>query len=125
VREAGADVESKSNSRRTPLSLAAENGHLEIVKVLVEEGGTDVESKDKSQRTPLSLAAENGRLEVVKFLVEKGGADVESKDNNGEMALDLARRGIWKGWVFGDPEGRKARAVAAWLEEREKQAGGA
>jgi len=119
VEEGGADVESKSNTGRTALSFAAYNGRLDVVEFLVEEGGADVESKDNYGQTPLSFAAAMGRLEAVKFLVEQGGADVESKDGKwGKTALDVARRGIWEGWRWGDPEGRKA--VAAWLEEHSR-----
>ena len=111
----GADVESKDESGKTPLSLAAENGHLDVVKFLVNEADrkADVESKDFYQRTPLSWAASHGHLEVVKFLVNEADpkADVESKDNNGKTALDLARQGErWR------PE--ECRAVAAWLETK-------
>jgi len=111
---AGADVESKDNWGWTPLSLAAGNGHLEVVEFLVKEGGADVESKDLSQMTPLSYAASNGHLAIVKFLVREAGADVESKDYRGSTALDLARRGIREGRLVGFPEGRKA--VVALLE---------
>jgi len=53
---AGADVESKHNYEKTPLSFAAANGHLEVVKFLVNEGGADVESKDWKGNTALDLA---------------------------------------------------------------------
>jgi len=122
VNEAGADVESKdSRLGQTPLSWVAENGHLEIVKFLVNEADpkADVESKDWRGQTPLSWAAFNGDLEVVEFLVEEAGADVKSKDYAGNTALDLARRGIREGWMWGDPEGR--RAAAAWLEGWESE----
>ena len=55
---AGADVESKSNTGRTPLSCAAGDGRLDVVKFLVREGGANVESKDKWGNTALDLARE-------------------------------------------------------------------
>ena len=78
----------------TPLSHAAANGHLDVVKFMVNEADrkADVESKDLSQKTPLSQAAWNGHLEVVKFLVNEADpkADVESKDDWGQTPLSLA-----------------------------------
>jgi len=90
--EAGADVESKDNTYgQTPLSWAAEMGHLDVVKWLVLEAGADVESKDReSGRTPLSWAARNGHLEVVNLLVQEAGTDVESKDQQGRTPLRCA-----------------------------------
>ena len=46
----------EADEGRTPLSLAAYNGHLDLVKFLVEEGGADVESKDEWGNMALDLA---------------------------------------------------------------------
>jgi len=76
------------SDRWTPLSRAAERGHLEMVKRQVREIGADVDSKDSSLmfssggQTPLSWAAGNGHLDVVKWLVREAGADVDSKDSD-------------------------------------------
>jgi len=114
VKEAGADVESKDGYERTPLSLAAWNGHLEAVKFLLKEARADVQSKDEDGWTPLSWAAKEGHLETVKFLVQEAGADVESKDFWQKTPLDLARQGAQESW-----RSEECRAVAAWLMERE------
>jgi hypothetical protein len=69
--EKGAELESKDNDGRTPLSWAAKNGHKAVVKLLLEKGA-ELESKDRVDgRTPLSWAAENGHSAVVKLLLEK------------------------------------------------------
>jgi len=62
--EEGADVESKDDVSRTPLSWA---GHDAVVRLLLEKGA-GVESKDDVSRTPLSWAAQNGHEAVVKLL---------------------------------------------------------
>ena len=59
------------------ISIEAQNGHLEVVKFLVQHGA-DVTSQNNN---PIRWASEFGHLEVVKFLVQHG-ADVTSQDNN-------------------------------------------
>nr|WP_297278145.1 ankyrin repeat domain-containing protein [uncultured Brachyspira sp.] len=44
---------------------ASRNGHLEVVKLLIDKGA-DVNAKDDYNRTALMLASSNGHLEVVK-----------------------------------------------------------
>lgn len=56
---------------KTPLYLAAEHGHLEIVRILVE-AGADPNAGDFSGRTPLDSATENGHQEVARYLAEHG-----------------------------------------------------
>jgi len=68
----GADVEAKNKYGETPLILASEFGHLEIVKCLIEKCNANVESKDNHGNTPLILASGYGYLEIVKCLIENG-----------------------------------------------------
>jgi len=55
-------------SFRTPVGLAAENGHLEILKLLVASGG-DVDEKNEEIFTPLMLAYQHGQTSCVDFLL--------------------------------------------------------
>ena len=50
------------------LLLATEEGHLEVVKFLVENGA----NIHADNYGALRVASQNGHLEVVKFLVERG-----------------------------------------------------
>ena len=54
--------------------LAAENGHVEIVKMLLDAGAkTDYKmKKDEEQYTALQLAETQGHTEIVKLLKEYG-----------------------------------------------------
>lgn len=59
---------------------AARNGHLDIVRFLVEAGG----SKDQARKegtTPLFVAAEDGHFEIVRFLVACGAVKDKANDD--------------------------------------------
>ena len=51
----GANVEMARDNGMTPLSVAAENGHVEVVKVLLDFNAS-AESKDHSGETPRDKA---------------------------------------------------------------------
>jgi len=52
------------------LHVASTNGHLEIIKVLVEQAEGDVNTPNNYGETPLVLACKKGYLDVIRFLVE-------------------------------------------------------
>lgn len=53
-----------------PLSAVANNGHIEVVKLLVEHGA-DVMHKNRDNQTALDIAMEAGHSEVAKYLRNK------------------------------------------------------
>ncbi|XP_072742363.1 ankyrin repeat and SAM domain-containing protein 1A isoform X9 [Ciconia boyciana] len=61
-------LSSQNNDNETALHCAAQYGHTEVVKVLLEEL-TDPTMRNNKFETPLDLAALYGRLEVVKMLL--------------------------------------------------------
>ena len=72
----------------TPLQEAAENGHAEVVTLLIAHGAwLDAQCCDSD--TPLGLAARNGHLGVAKLLL-RAGADPLRSGSNG-TPLQLAR----------------------------------
>ena len=75
--KAGCDVDKARNNGCTPLFMAAENGHGEVVAALLK-GGCDVDKANNTGSMPLYIAAEK----VAKVLI-RGGSDVDKIINNG------------------------------------------
>ena len=57
------DKNPKDVAEKTPLHSAAERGHTEIVKMILNVA-EDKNPKDKNGNTPLSLAKHRGHLDV-------------------------------------------------------------
>ncbi|KAK2786451.1 hypothetical protein FQN53_006607 [Emmonsiellopsis sp. PD_33] len=77
--------------QQTPLLLAAENGHADIVRRFLALGDKiDVNAKDKSGRTALSWAAVRDHEEVAKLLLADARVAVETLLNREETPLLLA-----------------------------------
>jgi ankyrin repeat protein len=88
---AGADVNQQAwwHAGARPLHLAAGEGQVEMVQVLVEELGADKESTADGGRTALHTAAYLNQVETAKMLCSLG-ADKEAADDNGTTALHFA-----------------------------------
>lgn len=89
--EAGADVNVPEATGRTVLSLAAQAGLAEVVRILVIDFGMDVNARDEVGGTALMLASEKGATDVVKILLA-AGADVKATDKLMRSALSMAQR---------------------------------
>uniref|UniRef100_A0A8C6USR8 Ankyrin repeat and sterile alpha motif domain containing 1A n=1 Tax=Neogobius melanostomus TaxID=47308 RepID=A0A8C6USR8_9GOBI len=61
-------INAKNNDNETPLHCAAQYGHRQVVRLLLEEL-TDPTMRNNKFETPLDLAALYGRLEVVRLLL--------------------------------------------------------
>jgi len=64
----------------TPLHLAAEYGHLHIVKYFADEQGCNLSCLDGQNQTPLHRAAMKGHVDIVKFLTMEKHCDPMLKD---------------------------------------------
>jgi ankyrin repeat protein len=71
----------------TALMMAAGEGHLEAVRVLLD-AGADANAHEASGWTPLLLAALLGQAKVIRLLVERG-ADLTAVTREGDTALLL------------------------------------
>ncbi|MEK6320525.1 MAG: ankyrin repeat domain-containing protein [Acidobacteriota bacterium] len=87
--EAGADVNTASNSGVTPLMNAAGMGNKEAVELLIQKGA-DVNHRTSGNYTPLMQAALVGQTEIVKILLD-AGADPSVKDAGGRTAITYAQ----------------------------------
>jgi ankyrin repeat protein len=99
---------SDSAQRHLALALAAQYGHTEIVRALLDAG----EDPDRynppgshTHSTPLHQAALAGHLNVVKLLVERG-ARLDTKDV------------IWQGTPADWAQHERRAEVEAYLRER-------
>ena len=80
----------KTNDGATPLYIAAQNGHLEVVRFLVESGANKDQGTADDGATPLYIAAQNGHLEVVRFLLESGANKDQGTADDGATPLYIA-----------------------------------
>ena len=67
----GADVNARDHDQRTPLHLAAVEGHAEVVRALVKNGA-DVYQLDRWGGSALTDAEREGRLDVIPVLRAAG-----------------------------------------------------
>jgi ankyrin repeat protein len=88
--EAGAKLEHKDISGRTPLSWAAV-GHYAIAKLLVK-AGAELRATDDIGRTPLSWAKLRSRRDNVKLLLDAGA---ENLSEWGQQPFQV----LLKGWA--------------------------
>lgn len=72
-------VEGELIENRTALHLAASQGNLPLVNLLVTHGAS-IDARQSNNLTPLILAASNGHLPIVLFLLQ-AGADANIKFN--------------------------------------------
>lgn len=82
------------NTGKTPLLLAAQRGHLGIVKqLLAHSGGRELNVADNAGRTPAHQAARFGQVEVLRHLATQKGFEAGASDKKGMSLLHCATVG--------------------------------
>lgn len=75
----------------TPLHIATEQGHFDIVKMLVEHGA-DLDGRGPSSLNPLSIAAKKGFTQIAKYFLAKG-VSCHATDDSERTSLHQASIG--------------------------------
>jgi ankyrin repeat protein len=82
------DISLPSESFHIALQVAADRGHVRLVKLLLQVDGIDVNFRGGPLETaPLGLAARRGRSAIVKLLLDREGIEVNRQDDSGWTAL--------------------------------------
>ncbi|GCB25504.1 ankyrin-1 [Aspergillus awamori] len=85
------DVNARTYLGDSALSLAAREGHVDVVARLLEDWQTDRNGADRQGRTALWWAARAGQARIVQRLLEDDRVLVNVLDNDGVDAVDAAR----------------------------------
>ena len=80
---------SKATSGATALHVASQNGHVEIIKLLVGAEGIKVNKLSIEGFTPLHVASQNNHIEIVKLLLGGSGKDEDKISNKLHIFLFL------------------------------------
>lgn len=83
------NINEKDAKGYSPLMLAAYNGHLELVRYLLENGA-DPNSVDYGESSILMGVAFKGYTEIIKLLIDYG-ANLEHRNSKQQTALDFAQ----------------------------------
>lgn len=74
----------------SPLTIAAERGYEDIVKLLLDQQGANLNVQDYLGLTPLSRAIRGGRLNLVALLVQRTQIDINLQCSAGRSPLSYA-----------------------------------
>lgn len=88
-RKGGPLVDTQKHMLAQLLWHAAELGHLDVVRVLVEEGEANPAIRDQNGLTPLLIASFKGHDKIIDFLVNHG-CDIDEPSVDGKTALMFA-----------------------------------
>merc|ERR1712176_609020 len=69
----------------SPLHLAANKGHVDMMRYLVDKG-LNPNARDPGGSTPAMTAATGGHVSALEYLIGKG-ADLHAKDDKGRSAM--------------------------------------
>jgi len=95
---ANTHIDIENDVGQTALHLAANQGHLKSVQVLIN-AQADIEAKDNEGKTPLFMAAKSKSPPIVVELI-MAGANPNATDNSGQTAMACINKHIGIGQLF-------------------------
>ena len=88
--DAGAEIDAANSSGTSPLMIAVQEGHADVVKLLLDRKAS-VAARDHQGWTPLHIAAQEDRLDIAQALL-RAGARKTTKDSKGRTPADVAQK---------------------------------
>ncbi len=77
-KEVPIDTSTRTQKGETALHLAAREGHLDVLQLLI--GFSDINAQDKEGNTPLHLAAQEGRVDILRFFMGLSKQDAKQDE---------------------------------------------
>lgn len=99
----GAKVDLAGKWDTTPLMIAARDGNLASVNILLQHGANVNYISEYQEQTPLELAAEKGQVKVVKTLL-RWGAKVNLRSKQEEDGIEISTTALQKATKAGQTE---------------------
>ncbi|XP_044736046.1 ankyrin-3-like [Chrysoperla carnea] len=87
----GADISIRDTDNSTPLELAVTNGHLQVVKIILQHKKVNMNAKCIDGWTILHYASQENNLAMVKFLVDEG-CNINLETDGGLKPIHIAAR---------------------------------
>jgi len=84
------DVDAGNDGQATPFYIACQEGHVDVVSLLLVDKRIDVNKRARTGATPLHIACERGHTEVVSVLLADQRIDVNTPDHNGATPFFIA-----------------------------------
>ena len=83
------DINLKTNDGKNCLHIAADNGHINLWRMLISKHNADVQLPDNNGWTALHYFAKNGSYELAKVVADMG-TDIKLQTNEGKDCLHIA-----------------------------------